>query len=283
MRIERLGETFVARVHDLDLSQPLDNETYAALDEAWFENRVLAFPDQTLTEPQLMAISSHFGPLEKHVLENFHHNAYPEILMISTVVEDDKPIGLADAGSYWHSDVSYKAEPSRASTLYGVEVPEAGGDTLFCDTAAAYDALSDEMKTRLEGLKAAHNYDHRNKLQASTKGIRGELTTAQKDQTPEVLHPVVRTQPETGCRSIFVNPGFTVRIDGLAEDASTALLGELFAHCLEDRFCYRYQWQKGDLLAWDNAVTMHRATVLDLAPGSRRTMWRTIISGDAPI
>jgi taurine dioxygenase len=283
MRVERLGETFVARVHDLDLSQPLDDETYAALDKAWFENRVLAFPDQKLTEPQLMAISSHFGPLEKHVLENFHHNSYPEILMVSTVVEDGKPLGLADAGSYWHSDVSYKAEPSRASTLYGVEVPETGGDTLFCDTAAAYDALPDEMKTRLVGLRAAHDYAHRTKMQATTKGIRGELTAEQKAQTPEVFHPVVRTQPETGRKSIFVNPGFTTRIVDLGEDESAALLEELFAHCLQDRFRYRYQWQQGDLLAWDNAVTMHRATVLELPVGSRRTMWRTIISGDAPI
>ena len=283
MRIERLGETFVARVHDLDLSQPLDDATTAALDQAWLDHRVLAFPKQDLDEGQLMAISSHFGPLEQHVLENFHHNAYPEILMVSTVVEDGKALGLADAGSYWHSDVSYKAEPSRASTLYGVEVPSEGGDTMFCDTVAAYDALSDAMKTRLDSLQAAHNYHHRTKLQATTKGIRAELTAAQKAETPEVPHPVIRTQPETGRRAIFVNPGFTVRIEGLAEDESAALLEELFAHCLQDRFTYSYRWSKGDMVAWDNAVTMHRATVLDMPVGTRRTMWRTIISGDAPI
>ncbi len=283
MRVERLGQSFVARVHDLDLSQPLAAAEFAAIDEAWFAHRVLSFPRQQLTEPQLMAFSSHFGPLEKHVLRDYHHDIYPEILMLSTVVEDGEPQGLADAGSYWHSDVSYKAKPSRASSLYALEIPEQGGDTLFCDMAAAYDALPGAMKVRLDGLQAAHNYHHRNRVQVDKKGIRGELTAAQRAETPEVLHPVVRTQPETGQKALFINPGFTVRLEGMPASESAALLEELFSHCLQDRFCFRYKWEKGDVVAWDNAVTMHCATVLDLPAGSRRTMWRTIISGDVPI
>ena len=283
MRIERLGETFLARVHDLDLSQPLDEGTYGEIDEAWFTHRVLAFPGQNLSEPQLLDFSRHFGPLEKHVLSDYHHADYPEILMVSTVVEGGKPKGLADAGSYWHSDISYKAKPSRATTLYGIEVPEGGGDTLFCDLAAAYDELPDEMKSRLDGLTAAQNYHHRTRLQVNMKGIRKELSEAEKAETPEVYHPVVRTQPETGQKAIFVNPGFTVRIMDMPEEESAALLREIFDHCLQDRYCFSYRWAKGDLVAWDNAVSMHCATVLNMPVGTRRTMWRTIISGDTPI
>lgn len=283
MRIEQLGETFLARIHDVDLSIPLDGAELAEVEAAWLTYRVLAFPEQDLTETQLLDFSRHFGPLEKHVLNDFHHSTHPEILMLSTVVEAGKPKGLGDAGSYWHSDISYKAKPSRGSALYGVEIPEEGGDTLFCDLAAAHDELPEAMKARLKGLTAAHNYHHRTRLQVEAKGIRGELTAAQKAETPEVHHPVIRTQPETGRKAIFVNPGFTVRIEDMPEAESDRLLEEIYAHCLRERFCYRYKWRKGDVVTWDNAVSMHRATVLELPPGSRRTMWRTIISGDTPI
>lgn len=283
MVVERLGETFVARIDGVDISKPLDAETLNEIDRAWLENRVLSFPDQHLTESQLLDFSRHFGPLEKHVLSDYHNPAYPEILMLKTVNDAGAPKGLADAGSYWHSDVSYKAKPSRASALYAIEVPERGGDTLFCDMVAAYDALSDRMKARLDGLEAEHDYEYRTRLQVSSVGIRKELSEEQKRETPTVVHPVVRTQPETGLKALFINPGFTVRILGLPDWESEALKQELFDHCLQDRFCYRYRWHTGDLLAWDNAVTMHCATVTELPPGSRRTMWRTIISGDRPV
>jgi len=281
--IERLGETFVARVGGIDFSQPVDEAAWGAVRKAWFDHRVLSFPDQDLTEPELLDFSRHFGPLEQHVLSQFHHADYPEILMLSTVVDDDTPKGLADAGSYWHSDVSYKAEPSRASALYAIEVPGEGGDTLFCDMVAAYEALPAAMQARLEGLRAVHSYAYRTRLQVDRVGIRKELTEAQKRQTPDVVHPVVRTQPETGRKALFINPGFTVRILDLPEAESDALKEELFAHCLQGRFCYRYRWRTGDLLTWDNAVTMHCATVTELPPGTRRTMWRTVIGGDAPV
>lgn len=281
--VQRLGKTFVARIDGVDVSRPLDRATLEAIDQAWLDNRVLSFPGQNLSEPQLLDFSRHFGPLEKHVLSEYHNPDFPEILMLATVNDPDKPKGLADAGSYWHSDVSYKAKPSRASALYAIEVPETGGDTLFCDMVAAYEALSDEMKQRLDGLEAVHSYDYRTRLQVDNVGVRKALSEDEKRETPDVIHPVVRTQPGTGRKALFINPGFTVRILGMSEEESEQLKQELFEHCLQDAFCYRYHWQKGDLLTWDNAVTMHCATVTELPPNSRRTMWRTIISGDRPI
>jgi taurine dioxygenase len=281
MKIERLGPTCGVRIEGVDAAN-LDDATFAEIRRLFLENYVVALRGQSLNEEQVIALSRRFGPLEPHVLKEFHHGAHPEILMLSTVTEAGKPKGLADAGSYWHSDVSYKAKPSRASGLYAVEVPEEGGDTLFCDMVAAYEALPEATKRRLHGLKAAHDYEHRMKLQVAAFGVRKPLTEEQKRETPEVLHPVVRTHPETGRKALYVNPGFTVRIEGLSERESEALKEELFAHCLQDRFRFAYKWRAGDALIWDNACVMHKATVTELPPGSRRTMWRTIVSGDAP-
>lgn len=281
MQIERLGPTCGVRVEGVDAAR-MDDAVFAEIRRLFLENYVVALRGQSLDEGQVIALSRRFGPLEPHVLREFHHREHPEILMLSTVSEGGKPKGLADAGSYWHSDVSYKARPSRASALYAVEVPESGGDTLFCDMVAAYAALPEAMKRRLEGLKAAHDYEHRMKLQVAAFGVRRPLTEAQKRETPEVIHPVVRTHPESGRKALYVNPGFTVRIEGLSERESEALKEELFAWCLQDRFRFAYQWRKGDMLVWDNACVMHKATVTELPPGARRTMWRTIISGDAP-
>ena len=278
MRIEPLGPTCGVRIEGVDAAR-LDDETFAEIYQLFLDRYVVALRGQRLDEAQTIALSRRFGPLEPHVLKEFHHQRHPEILMLSTVAEAGKPKGLADAGSYWHSDVSYKARPSRASALYAVEVPESGGDTLFCDMVAAYDALAPAMKKRLEGLRAAHNYEHRMNVQVAAFGVRKPLTEEQKRETPEVLHPVVRTHPETGRKALYVNPGFTVRIEGLAERESEALKEELFAHCLQDRFRFAYKWKAGDALIWDNACVMHKATVTELPPGARRTMWRTIISG----
>jgi taurine dioxygenase len=203
--------------------------------------------------------------------------------MLSTVVEAGQPKGLADAGSYWHSDVSYKAQPSRGSALYAIEVPAEGGDTLFCDMVAAYEALDEATRARIDGLTAIHSYEYRTNLQVSKLGVRKPLSEEQKRQTPDVEHPVVRIQPETGRKSLFVNPGFTTRIIGLSDAESDDLLNRLFDHCQQDRFQLRYRWSKGDLLTWDNAVTMHCATVTELPAGTRRTMWRTVIGGDRPL
>lgn len=280
--VQRLGETFVAEVTGLDLSKPLDDAAIDALHDAYRHEHVIAVRGQDLTPEQVIATSRLFGPVEPHLLEQYHHDDHKEILMVSNVVEDGEAKGLADAGSYWHSDVSYKAKPSRASMLYAVEVPAEGGDTLFCDMVAAYDALPEETKRRIADLKAVHNYAYRTNQQVAAVGVRPKLSEEQLRATPDAIHPVVRTHPETGVKAIFINPGFTVRFVDMPEDESEALKQELFDHCLQDRFIYRYKWRPGDALIWDNATVMHKATVLELPPGTRRTMHRTVISGDVP-
>ncbi|HUJ73510.1 MAG TPA: TauD/TfdA family dioxygenase [bacterium] len=277
-----LGPALGARIGGVNLSQRLDAATWAVIHRAYLDQHVVSIPGQHLTIEQLLEFSRRFGPLEAHVLNQYHHPRYPEILMLSNVVEGGKPVGLADAGTYWHSDISYKARPSRGTILYALEVPDEGGDTLFCNMEAAYDALPEDMKARLQGLKAVHNYEYRHSQVAKETGLRAPLTEEQRRATPDVVHPVIRTHPETGRRAIYINPGFTVRILGMTEQESEALKRQVFEHCLQERFQYRYKWQVGDVLIWDNASVMHAATTRDLPASKRRTLWRTIISGEEP-
>ena len=186
--------------------------------------------------------------------------------------------------STWHTDLSYTAEPSRCSLLYALEVPfENGvalGDTLFVNTCAAYDALPDEMKARLAGLKATHSYTARyQRMQQG--GSRVELDEDQKKAVPEVVHPIVRTHPFTGRKCLYVNEGFTVGIVGMPKDESDALLADLYEHVTDARFMYRHRWQVGDLLMWDNCSTQHNA-IANYAPHQRRHMRRTTVRGSAP-
>lgn len=277
-----LGPGFVAEFEGLELAGPLSEATLAALDEALVAHKVVAIRGQRLAPEDVLRVSRAFGPLERHVLSQYHHPEYPEIIVLSNVVEDGKPKGLADAGSYWHSDVSYKARPSRATLLHALEVPDGAGDTLFCDMVAAYEALPEDLRHRLDGLRAVHSYAYRQDLQVRLYGYRSPLTAEQRRETPDVSHPAVRTHPVSGRRALYVNPGFTVGFEGLEAAESEALKEAVFAHCLQPQFQHRYRWRAGDVLVWDNAQVMHCATAQELRPDQRRTLLRTIISGDAP-
>jgi taurine dioxygenase len=193
---------------------------------------------------------------------------------------------VADAGRYWHTDLSYVREPSRCSLLYAREVPVAAdgrvlGDTLFASTAAAYDALPAPMKARIADLKAVHRYGDRYDRMEKSGGVRDALSEEQRQQTPDVVHPVVRTHPITRRKCLYVNEGFTVSILGLPEDEGSDLLAELSAHAHKAEFVYRHHWRRGDLLMWDNCQTQHLA-VGDYALPQRRLMHRTTVKGSAP-
>jgi taurine dioxygenase len=217
--------------------------------------------------------------VKKYLLPN-----YPEILLISNIKDENgEHIGLADAGFTWHTDVSYLKKPSRCSLLYAKEVPhrdgKALGDTLFTNTIAAYEALPEIMKRRLVGLKAIHRYSERRRAPNSP---RPKLTKQQLDDTPDVAHPIVRTHPWTGRKSLYVTAGECIGIEGLPHDEGIALIEELHAHCLRPEFQYRHKWQVGDLLMWDNAASMHIA-ICDYELPERRLMHRTTVAGGVPL
>lgn len=281
MRMNYSQAPLGAEVSGIDLSEPIDDATFQTLENLFHERGVVVFRDQHLTEAQQVAFSRRLGNLEIHVATHCLKPGYPEILVVSNVIENGRNIGLADAGQYWHSDLSYIANPSRCSLLYALEVPVRDGrvlgETLFASAAWALDTLPESTKTKVAHLRAIHRYGDRYKKQQAAGG-RGALSEEQLSKVPDVSHPVVRAHPVTGRKVLFVNEGFTVAIEGMPQAESDALLADLFSHITRPEALYHHQWRQGDLLMWDNCLTQHRA-VRDYELPLRRLMHRTTVAG----
>ena len=295
--VHRIGKHLGAEISGVDLARPMDDNTFAQISRAFFGNEVVVIRNQKITPEQQIAFTRRFGVLEQHVRKEHRLDGYPEILIVSNVLnEQGRAIGVEDAGRFWHSDLSYKQVPSLLSALYAIEVPVKDdvvlGNTSFASTTAAYDALPEDMKRRLQKLKNVHSYVYyRNKnIQAQREEqARGDrvvqehvLTEEHLKQVPDAEAPIVRTHPYTGKRCLFVNEGYTTRIAGMDEAESDSLLGELLAHVTRPEFIYRHRWKVGDLLMWDNCSTQHRA-VVDYELPQRRLMERTTLRGTAPL
>ena len=275
------GEALGAEVCGLDLRLPLTASDFARLHRAHLDHHVLVFRDQLITPAEQIAFSRRFGPLQIHVLRQFQLQGHPEILIVSNIKQDGQPIGLGDAGHYWHSDLSYKEKPSLGSLLHAQELPAEGGDTLFANQHSAYESLDAELRETLASLRAEHTYLAKYEELRARSPWRPKLTEAQIAEVAPVVHPVVRTHPETGRKALFVSEHFTTRIVGIPEDESRALLDELFAHSVKTEHVYRHVWQAHDMVFWDNRSVMH------LAGGTpdnlRRKLYRTTIEGTTPV
>jgi taurine dioxygenase len=269
-----------AEILGLDLNRPLSQRDFQRIHTAHLEHHLLVFRDQRITPQQQVDFSRRFGALQIHVLRNFQLPSNPEVLIISNIIEDGKPIGLGDAGHFWHSDLSYKETPSLGSMLLAQELPAEGGDTLFANMHLAWDTLPAALRNAVQGLRAEHSYLAQYEELRRRNPYRPPLTQAQIDEVRPVLHPVVRTHPETGRRALFVSEHFTTRIIGIPEGESRALLDELFAHSVKPEHIYRHRWAPHDMVFWDNRSLMH------LAGGTpdhlRRKLYRTTIEGDTP-
>ena len=284
LSIKPTGAAFGAEILGVDLAREVNDSTFEAIVAAFHEHEVVFFRDQRVTPDRHVEFSRRFGELEKHVRVDCCRPGYPELFVVSNIIENGRPIGTQDAGLFWHSDLSYMKEPSRGSLFYALEVPMRDGhpvgDTMFASTSAAYDALPEATKRRIAGLKAVQSYE-KGYYRDRKSGPRPPLTEEQKRRTPEVEHPIVRTHPYTGRKCLFVNEGYTSRIAGLDAPESEALLSELLEHVTDPRFVYRHRWQVGDFLMWDNCSTQHRA-IADYELPQRRHMERTTLRGSAP-
>jgi taurine dioxygenase len=275
--ITPLNPTFVAEIHGLDLGARHTTETLAALRAALTKHKLLLFRDQVLTPRQQKDFARNFGELHVHpLLNNDAGNDNPEIIVLD--YGPDRPPEQDE----FHTDVTFIATPPLGSILYGVEIPETGGDTLFADLGAAYAALSEPLKRVLEGLTARHDFERsfRNSAYYGTTSDPEKFATARRNNPP-VSHPVVRTHPETGEKGLFVNRAFTEAIQGLSRLESDALLDLLWRHAEQPQFGYRHRWRTGDVLFWDNRITQHMV-VADYWP-QRRRMHRATILGDRPV
>jgi taurine dioxygenase len=240
---------------------------------------VLTLRGQKLTPAQFVAYARRFGPPEPHVIDQFHHPADPNILILSNRKRDGVPLGLADAGTYFHTDYSYLEVPARATTLYSIEVPKKGGNTLFANQYAAYDGLSDAMKRRIEPLVGIHHYGNRKERDEASRTAASMLTPEQKAKMPLITHPVVRKHPVTGRRALYAVSGSSYGIVGMPEDEAVALLDELAAHATQSKYQLSFAYGVGDVVIWDNASLLHAATLID--PNDPRTLWRITLKEPA--
>ncbi len=283
--IRPTGAALGAEIRGIDLAQTVEDATLHAIEHALHEHEVVFFRDQHISPEQHVAFSRRFGELELHLRKDCCKPGFPEIFVVSNVIENGKPIGTQDAGLFWHSDLAYMAKPSRGSLFYAHEVPhdDAGnplGDTMFASTTAAWNALPGDIKHIVSGRRAVTSYA-KGYYRDRKSGPRPPLTEAQKARTPDVEHPIMRIHPYTRKPCLFVNEGYTASIAGLTAEESGRVLNLLFEHVSRPEFIYRHQWRAGDFLIWDNCSTQHRA-IFDYALPQRRRMERTTLTGSAP-
>ena len=278
--IRPLGAALGAEVIGLDLREAPSPEDFRRLHAAHLAHHVLVFRDQRITPAQQIAFSRRFGPLQTHVLAQFALPDHPEVLIVSNVKRDGKPVGLGDAGHFWHSDLSYKERPSLGSMLHAQILPSEGGDTLFANMHLAWENLDPALREEVRGLHADHSYLARYAELQQLSPWRPDLTPEQIAAVPPVAHPVVRTHPETGRPALFVSEHFTQRISELPAPRSREVLDQLFAHSVREEHLYRHRWRDHDLVFWDNRSVMHLAC--GCPEHLPRQLYRTTIEGDIP-
>jgi taurine dioxygenase len=271
------------RLCGLDLAETLSHEQFQAINAAYEAYGVVVIPGQDLDPGQQVAFSRRFSELVRFPMEQFNLPAEPDILVVSNIIENGKPIGVGDAGRCWHTDMWYTDNPPRGSLLYALEVPHDGdlplGDTMFASTSHAYDTLSEDMKTFLEGRWATFSHDYHVGWRAARSGKSegaGAQKTREKASIPDNRHPLVKTHPVTGRKCLYISEGAIVGVDGMSHEDAMALVDELLAHSLSDDVVYRHSWTKGDLVMWDNYSCLHCA-IGDFPDTERRRMYRTTI------
>jgi taurine dioxygenase len=257
---------------DVDVSQPLSDAAFAEIERAFYAGQVLAIRGQDLTARQFASFATRFGPPQPHVIDQFHHPEDANILILSNVKKDGQPTGLQDAGSYFHTDYSYLQVPARATTLYSRVTPKVGGDTMFANQQAAYDDLSAAMKKRIEPLFGIHHYGNRNDVDEASRTAASKLSAEQKAKMPVITHKIARPHPVTGRKALYAVSGSSFGIVGMPEDEALDLLEELAAHSTHSKYVLRFKYGVGDIVVWDNASLLHKATLID--PNDARTLWR---------
>jgi taurine dioxygenase len=278
LAVEKLGDALGAAATGIDLNRPLDGGTAEALHRALLDNLVLCIRGQSLTPAAYLAAMRGFGRPLPQVRIASRHPEVPEIMILSSEDRDEMGDGKRlVVGAHWHSDDSYKAVPCSLTMLYGIAVPETGGDTQFTNMCRAYDDLSPEMKARIADLKVVHKYDSPRKGTAIAT-----LRADEAAQLPDVVHSLVRRHPETHRQALYMNPNRMSHIVGMERAESDRLLDELTRHAIDPKYQYRHKWRRGDIVIWDNRCTMHKANA-DYPAGAKRLMHRIIVEGTVPV
>jgi taurine dioxygenase len=266
---------FGLETRDVDLSQPLSAPLFAEIEQAFYRGHVLALRGQRLQPKQFLDFARRIGRPDPHVIDQFHHPEHAEILILSNVKKNGEATGLADAGTYWHTDYSYLAEPAKATMLYSIQVPEVGGDTMFANMRAAYDDLSETMKRRIDGMITLNIYGNRDDLDEQSRTAASALNKDQWQKMDVVQHPLVRPHPATRQKALYAVSGTSMGVVGMPQDEAIALLNELKAHATQPKYQLRFKYGVGDVVLWDNPSLLHAATLTD--PKFPRTLHRITV------
>ena len=282
--IQRNDGVLGATVHGLDLSQPVDDGAFRAVLGALGQHGVLRIPGQSIDAAALKAFASRFGTLEVNVANTFQEPGHPEVMILSNMVRDGKPVGLSDAGQDWHTDMSYSREIAFANVLHGITIPHRDGKPLggteFASMYAAHDDLPADVRARLEGATATHDFNKFwEEMRRRPGSARAPLTDEQRRRKPPVSHPILMTHPITGRRLLYANPGYAIRIDGWDARDSDDMLAYLFQHQLQPQYRHVHRWTAGDVLIWDDLCTLHNAWP-DYGPDEHRLIKRCQVMAD---
>jgi taurine dioxygenase len=278
MTIEPLSDIMGVEVSDVDLRTPPSAELAQALDAAFEAHAVVCMRSRRLQPEQLLRVAKMFGTPEPQVNKHLMIDGSSRVGVLSSETTDVHGTGKRVInGTTWHTDHSFTAKPPRATLLHAIELPARGGDTSFCNLRAAYDALPQQMRQRIDGLDAVHCYQ-------SSRSPRPMMARTPEEAalTPDVVHPLVRRNPVTGARSLYLSTTRLDRIIGLQRDESDALVDELLTHATQPRFVYHHRWQPGDVVIWDNRCTMHHANA-DYELCERRLLYRILLEGEIPL
>lgn len=277
--ITPLSQIAGAEVTGVDLSRSLDEALLQQILDAFLAHHLLVFRDQALSPAQQSAFSERFGPLEEHVIRLPDGKPPPLVHVVSNLDVDGNPTERPHShGNYfWHTDKSYHAVPSLLTILHAIELPPGGGgDTQFANMVLAYDALPQPMQRRIAGLQAVHSWE------ASRRNTNNRpASEEEKRDRPPVTHPLVRTHPDSGRKSLYIGI-HTSHVEGMPEEEGAALLGELLQHATQPRFVHTHQWRAGDVVMWDNRCLLHRALANYEMGRHRRVLHRTVVRGSVP-
>ena len=282
MEINELTPGFGAEIIGVDVSDDVSDAAFAEIQDNFLKYQVIVIRDQELSPDAQKAFSRRFGELEFHISSSNKHKDHPELLILSNRKVDGKWVGATAAGDAWHTDTQYTERPAKCTMLHSLEVPEEGGETGFINTYAAYEALPEEIKKRLTDLRGINSWNRLKNPRVKVPEQHGDGKNIYDTGHPDVIHPIVRTHPETGRKALYVSPRHTLFVEGMDKDESEEILQELFAVQQRPEFLYQHKWCLGDVVMWDNRCTLHRGMGGIKPPGIRH-LHRTMMVGSIPV
>jgi len=279
--VRKLSDTLGCEITGAVIGADMSDVDFQAVGDALHEHLVVIVRDQELAPQGFVAFARRFGRPEPHVIDQFHHKTDANILILSNRKHaNGTPMGLADGGTYFHTDYSYLDVPARCTLLYAIEIPGQDAGTTFANQRKAYEDLAPDERSRIDSLVCRHHYGNRDTPDEASRTAASKLSGDQKAKMSWVRHPLVRSHPHTGRKSLYAVSGSSFGVEGLGDREGVVLLDALKAHSTADAYCFTPQYRPGDVVIWDNCSLLHSAPLID--PDRARTLWRITVKEAGP-